>query len=302
MTSLATTRLEKANLTLDCAPGYAADPDLQLQCVPERKACAANEYQDADGACKGHPAMSVSGSSTTLLIHVRKTNRTKTNYGLAEVRLTSGDVEQSEPVQWTAVIPNEDAAWLSLQLLNGSASKLPARGEVYASSPFSLFQVSVDASGLNDTKGAALYSSSISITSHSANGAVLFAQGSDQLNLTVRVAVVATAYLSEADVTILSKTGREPVSLSGVSVGMSLVIAIQTRDCDRLVIDRPDQQLKLVVSSTLGAYKPRNIALLYRECTRCAGLFEVELPGTALDNPGVYQLISALKTHLSPAR
>jgi hypothetical protein len=92
-------------------------------------------------------------------------------------------------------------------------------------------------------------------------------------------------------VTILSKADREPLSLLGVSVGMSLVIAVQTRDCDRLVIDRPDQQLKLVVSSTLGAYKPRNIALLYRECTRCAGLFEVELPGTALDNPGVYQLI-----------
>jgi hypothetical protein len=90
-TALATTAVEVAKLVLECAPGHVADAALQMQCVPERKRCADNEYKDASGACKGYPAMAVSGSSTSLSIQVRKTNITKSAYGIAEVRLISGN-------------------------------------------------------------------------------------------------------------------------------------------------------------------------------------------------------------------
>jgi hypothetical protein len=295
-TALATRAVEVAKLELECAPGHVAEEAVQMQCVPEQKRCADDEYKDASGACKGHPTMAVSGSSTSLSIQVRKTNITKTAYGIAEVRLTSGNVEESAPVQWTAAVPGKDAAWLSCKLLNGTDSQLQVKGEVHGRSPASQFQVTVDASGLNDTRGAALYSSSIAIastvTSYSAGDAVTFTHGSDQLHLPVSVVVVAAAYLTEADVTIFSKANREPVSpsSSSVAVGTSLIVAVQTRDCDRLVIDRPDQQLRLVLTSTLGGFRPRNVTLWYKECEHCAGVFEAELPGTALDNPGAYQL------------
>jgi hypothetical protein len=238
--------------------------------------------------------MTVSGSSTSLSITARKTNATKTANGIAEVRLTSGNVEQSAPVQWTAAVPREDAAWLSVNVLSGPARQVQVNGEVYGRSPASQFQVNVDTSGLNDTRGAALYSSSIAIrstiASSLANGTMTFVNGSDQLPLPVSVTVIAAAYVTEADVTVSSKANREPVSPSGVPAGTSLVVTVQTRDCDRLVIDRPDQQLKLVLTSTLGGYTPRYVTLLYKECSQCAGLFEAELPGTALDNPGLYEL------------
>jgi hypothetical protein len=244
--------------------------------------------------CKRKPAMTVSGSSTSLSITVRKTNLTKTAYGVAEVRLTSGNVEQSAPVQWTAAVPREDAAWLSVNVLSGPARQMQVNGEVYGRSPASQFQVNVDASGLNDTRGAALYVSSVAIRStiagYVANGTMTFVNGSDQLPLPVSVTVVAVAYVTEADVAVWSKANREPVSPSGVPVGTSLIVTVQTRDCDRLVIDRPDQQLKLVLTSTLGGYTPRSVTLLYKECSQCAGLFEAELPGTALDSPGLYEL------------
>ena len=171
---------------------------------------------------------------------------------------------------------------------------MQVNGEVYGRSPASQFQVNVDASGLNDTRGAALYVSSVAIRStiagYVANGTMTFVNGSDQLPLPVSVTVVAVAYVTEADVAVWSKANREPVSPSGVPVGTSLIVTVQTRDCDRLVIDRPDQQLKLVLTSTLGGFRPRNVTLLYKECDHCAGVFEAELPGTAMHKPGAYQL------------
>ncbi len=293
-TSLATT-FEVANLTLVCAPGYSPDPARRMQCLPLQQVCGNEEYKDPETfLCKRKPAIAVSGSSTTLSIQVRKTKLMKSNYGVAEVRLTSGNVEQSAPVHWTAAVPHRDAAWLSCKVLNSTVSRMQVSGELHELSPASRFQVYVDASGLNDTRGAALYSSSIAITStiagYSGNGSATFAQGSDQLHLPVSIAVVAAAYLTEADIMILSKAKRESISLSGVPIGTSLIVVVQTRDCDGLVIDRPDQQLKLVLISSLGGFTRRNITLLYKECDQCVGLFEAELPGTAVGDPRSYQL------------
>ena len=47
---------------------------------------------------------------------------------------------------------------------------------------------------------------------------------------------------------------------------------------------------KPVVSSSLGGYATQKVALVYKECERCAGLFEAELSGTWLSDPGTYVL------------
>ena len=156
-------------------------------------------------------------------------------------------------------------------------------------SPASRFQLSVNASGLNGS-----LSSSIDVTStidtSSTNGSVTFVQGTDKLHLPVSVSVLAITYLRKEDVAISFKVDHTPVSLSSIPAGTSLRVVVETRDCDRLIVDRPDQQLRLVLSSSLGGYASQKVALVYKECDRCAGLFEAELSGTWLSDPGTYVL------------
>jgi hypothetical protein len=265
---------------VECASGYIAN-DRTRECEPSNRCTGDDQYVDAKTlTCKQKPAMAVSGSSTVVSIRVRKTNRTKAESGTAEVRLTSGDVDPGAPVHWAAAVPLQDASWLSCNLLNGT---------VDGKSPASRFQLSVDASGLNGT-----LSSSINVTStigsFSSNGSVMFVQGTDKLHLPVSVSVLAITYLRKEDVAISFKVDQTPVSLSSIPAGTSLRVAVETRDCDRLIVDRPDQQLRLVLSSSLGGYAPQKVALVYKECDRCAGLFEAELSGTWLSDPGTYVL------------
>jgi hypothetical protein len=228
--------------------------------------------------------MGVSGSSTTLSIQVRKKRKSSTAVGTAEVRLTSGDVDRDSPVKWTAALAHH-ATWLSCT---------PLEGEVSGQSPISKLQLTVDASNLSDTRGLSSLKAEVTVASKigsmSTDGSVSFVGRTDELRLPVSVAVVAVAYLDEADVTISSKADGKPVSRARVPIDSSLIVTVQARDCDRLVIDRPDQQVKLVLTSPLGGYAPRNITLLYKECEGCAGLFEAEIPATALGDPAVYQL------------
>ena len=265
---------------VECASGYIAN-DATRVCEPSNRCAGNDQYMDAKTlTCKQKPAMAVSGSSTVVSIRVRKTNRTKAESGTAEVRLTSGDVDPATPVHWAAAVPRQDASWLSCNLLNGT---------VDGKSPASRFQLSVNASGLNGS-----LSSSIDVTStidtSSTNGSVTFVQGTDKLHLPVSVSVLAITYLTTADVAISLKVEQTPVSLSSVPAGTSLRVAVETHDCDRLIVDRPDQQLRLVLSSSLGGYAPQKVALVYKECDRCAGLFEAELSGTWLSDPGTYVL------------
>jgi hypothetical protein len=113
-------------------------------------------------------------------------------------------------------------------------------------------------------------------------------EGSDRRTIEVSVKVVAVAYLAESDITVSSKEDRQPLSLSRIPVATSLVITVVTHDCDRLLIDR-DQQLKLRLwKSTADSSGSRNITFLY--AGNGSGSFNAEIPGTALSDPGAYQL------------
>jgi hypothetical protein len=195
------------------------------------------------------------------------------------VRLSSGDVNPNMPVHWTAAVP-KDASWLSCDISNGT---------VDGQTPASRFQVNVDASGLNGTLSSSIVITS-TIGSYSNDGPVTFVQGSDKLLLDVSIDVRAVTYLEKGDVTVLSKANQKPVSLTSVPAGTSLSVTVETRDCDRLIVDRPDQQLKLYLSSHLGGYVSHKVPLVYKDCDRCARLFEAELPGTWLSDPGKYVL------------
>jgi hypothetical protein len=64
------------------------------------------------------------------------------------------------------------------------------------------------------------------------------------------------------------------------------MVTVVTYDCDRLLIER-DQQLKLRLwKSTAASSDSRNITFLYVG----NGSFNAEIPGTALSDPGAYQL------------
>jgi hypothetical protein len=122
---------------------------------------------------------------------------------------------------------------------------------------------------------------------NSANGPVPFMEGSDRRTIEVSVQVVAVAYLAESDITVSSKEDRQPVTLSRIPVATSLTVTVVTYDCDRLPIER-DQQLKLRLwKSAAASSESRNITLLYAG-NGCA--FNAEIPGTALSDPGAYQL------------
>ncbi len=232
-------------------------------------------------------AVAVSGSSTDVSITVVKTNRTKTKSGTVQVRLTSGDVDPSAPVRWTAVLP-PDTPWLSSNVLNGTVDGRSSTGTLV---------VAADASGEKDTgggcSGASPLRSTITVASTmtSANGRVQFLEGSDNRTIEVSVKVVAVAYLAKNDITISSKDDRQPVTLSRIPAATSLMVTVVTYDCDRLRIER-DQLLKLRLwKSTAGSSDSRNITFLYAG----NGSFNAEIPGTALSDPGAYQLeISAV--------
>ena len=121
---------------------------------------------------------------------------------------------------------------------------------------------------------------------NSANGPVQFMEGSDRNTIEVSVQVVAVAYLAESDIRVFSKEDRRPVTLSRIPVATSLMVAVLTYDCDRLLIER-DQQLKLRLwKSTASSSESRNITFVYAG----NGSFNAEIPGTALSDPGAYQL------------
>ena len=275
-TAVTTGSRQSVNFSVECADGYVAN-NRTRECEASSRCAGEDQYVEANTlTCKQKPAMAVSGSSTVVSIRVRKTNRTNAESGTAEVRLTSGDVDPAAPVHWAAAVPRQDVSWLSCNLLNGT---------VDGKSTTSLLKLSVDASGLNGT-----LSSSIDVTStigsFSTNGSVTFVQGTDKLRLPVSVSVLAVTYLTKEDVASSFKVDQTPVSLSSVPAGTSLKGAVETHDCDRLIVDRPDQQLRLVLTSSLGGYEPQKIALVYKECDRCAGLFEAVLSGTWLSDPG----------------
>jgi hypothetical protein len=209
---------------------------------------------------------------------VVKTNKTKTNRGTVQVRLTSGDVDPSAPVQWTAVLP-PNTPWLSCNVLNGT---------VDGRTSTATFVVDADASGKKDTGGASPLRATITVTStmSSSTGSVKFLDGSDRRTIEVSVEVVAVAYLAESDIRVFSKEDRQPVTLSRIPVATSLKVTVVTHDCDRLLIER-DQQLKLRLwMSTAAGSESRNITFLYAG----NGSFNAEIPGTALSDPGAYQL------------
>jgi hypothetical protein len=222
--------------------------------------------------------VAVSGSSTDVSITVVKTNRTKTNSGTVQVRLTSGDIDPSAPVRWTAVLP-PNTPWLSCNVLNGTVDGRSSTGTIV---------VDADASGEKDTGGASPLRSTINVAStmNSSNGPVQFLEGSDRRAIEVSVKVVAVAYLAKNDITVSSKEDRQPVTLSRIPVATSLVVTVVTYDCDRLLIER-DQQLKLRLwKSTAARSESRNITFVYAG----NGSFNAEIPGTALSDPGAYQL------------
>jgi hypothetical protein len=236
MTSLATTRLEVANLTLDCAAGYAADPDRQLQCVPERKACAANEYQDADGACKGHPTMGIAAVSRELRLNMKKAcgRHQKASLDPLEVRLVSGDIDDASIIRWNA---SSSASWISLELTDGIVSSLKVAAEL----PFT-----VDLHGLNDTAHSGPLTANITIQSKSSNGDVRFLNGSETLRILVKLEIEAKACASTSVVALRAVAAAQDIfNGSDVVAGDSVRVSVQSFDSDGLPVERPTQQIRI---------------------------------------------------------
>jgi hypothetical protein len=268
-----------SSVAVGCSEGYVAAAGIGGVCTKDRTECTADQWRDPTAnRCRQKPAVAVSGSSTDVSITVVKTNRTKTNSGTVQVRLTSGDIDPSAPVRWTAVLPR-NTPWLSCNVLNGTVDGRSSTGT---------FVVDADASGEKDTGGASPLRSTITVTSTmtSATGPVQFMEGSDRRTIEVSVEVVAVAYLAKNDIAISSKEDRQPVTLSRIPVATSLVVNVVTYDCDRLLIER-DQQLKLRLwKSTAASSEPLNITFVYAG----NGSFNAEIPGTALSDAGAYHL------------
>jgi hypothetical protein len=172
-----------------------------------------------------------------------------------------------------------NTAWLSCNVLNGAVDGRSTTGTIV---------VDADASGEKDTGAVSPLRSTITVTStmNAANGSVQFLEGSDRRTINVSVQVVAVAYLTENDVSVSSKEDRRPVTLTRIPAATSLVVTIVTYDCDRLLIKR-DQQLKLRLwKSTAASSESRITTFLYAG----NGSFNAEIPGTALSDPGAYQL------------
>jgi hypothetical protein len=276
-----------SSVAVGCSEGYVAAGGTDGNCTKDRTDCTADQWRDpTTNRCRQKPAVAVSGSSTDVSITVVKTNRTKTNRGTVQLRLTSGDVDPSAPVRWTAALPR-NSSWLSCKVANG---------QVDGQSTTSIFVVDANASGLKDTGANPLHSTiTVASTMTSTNGSVQFLDGSDVRTIKVSVKVVAVAYLSQKDITISSKEDRQPVPLSRIPVATSLMVTVVTYDCDRLRIER-DQQLKLRLwKSTAASSESRNITFLYAGNSS----FNAEIPGTALSDPGAYQLEISASVPLS---
>jgi hypothetical protein len=270
-----------SSVNVGCSEGYIAAGGTGGNCTKDLTQCIDTiQWRDpTTHRCRQKPAVAVSGSSTDVAIIVVKTNKTKTTRGTVQVRLTSGDVDPSAPVHWTALLP-PSTPWLTCNVLNGT---------VDGRTSTATFVVDADASGKKDTGGASPLRSTVTVTStmNSANWPVPFMDGSDRRTIEVSVQVVAVAYLAESDITVSSKEDRQPLSLSRIPVATSLTVTVVTYDCDRLPIER-DQQLKLRLwKSAAASSESRNITLLYAG-NGCA--FNAEIPGTALSDPGAYQL------------
>jgi hypothetical protein len=269
-----------SSVTVGCSEGYVAAGGTGGNCTNDFTECIDTiQWRDpTTSTCRQKPAVAVSGSITDVSITVVKTNRTKTNRATVQVRLTSGDVDPSAPVHWTAVLP-PNTPWLSCNVLNGTIDGQTSTGTIV---------VAADASGKKDTGGASPLRSTITVTStmNSSDGPVQFMEGSDRLTIEVSVEVVAVAYLAESDIRVFSKEDGQPVTLSRIPVATSLVVTVVTYDCDRLPIER-DQLLKLRLwKSAAASSESRNIMFLYAG----NGSFNAEIPGTALSDPGAYQL------------
>jgi surface protein len=96
-----------SSVAVGCSDGYSAAGGTDGNCTKDSTECIDTiQWRDpTTKRCRQKPAVAVSGSSTNVAITVFKTNRTKTNSGTVQVRLTSGDVDPSAPVRWTAVLP-----------------------------------------------------------------------------------------------------------------------------------------------------------------------------------------------------
>jgi hypothetical protein len=240
VTSLATTRLEVANLTLDCAPGYAADLQsvTQLQCVPTRKACAEEyKYEDADGACKGYPTMGIAAVSRELRLNMKKACGGQQNARLdpLEVRLVSGDIDDASIIRWNA---SSSASWISLELTDGSVSTLKAAVEL----PFT-----VDLRGLNDTARSGPLTAYITIQSNSSDDAVRFLNDSETLRILVELKIEAEACASTSVFALKAVAAERAISNgSDVVAGDSVRVSVESFDADRLPIERPTQEIRIL--------------------------------------------------------
>ena len=289
-TSLQSDHPQQLKFAVVCASGYVVN-DITGVCEPENRCTRDDQYIDVQTLqCKQKPAIAVSASSMVVSIQVLKTKQSKTAFGTAEVRLTSGDVDPKAPVLWT-VTPPIDTTWLVCSQLSGT---------VDGKSPAFLIRVTVDASQLNDTRGASMPSVFLQITGSTrhmwadglATSKVTFVGGSDlvSFSLPVSVSVRAIASLTDRDVTISAKASGKPVLREGVPAGTTLIVTVEVLDCDGLIINRPDQRLDLRLTSSLGGYTPRSVSLIYDSERGRPGLFEAELPATFFGEAGTYIL------------
>ena len=240
MTPLAPTPYEVANLTLQCAPGYAPNP---VQCRPRQQVCTAYQYKDdADGTCKLHPTMAVAAVSTILRLHLKKScgaqhreavRRDASGYSLQplQLRLQSGDINNASSIHWNA---SSADSWIRLERTAGSVSSLTAAVDL----PFS-----VDLRGLNDTAGRPL-KSTIFVHSKSGNNAIRFLNGSEMLEIPVELEIEAEACINTSIITLKAVAAAQTISSgSDVVVGDSVHVLVSSFDSERLPIERPSQQI-----------------------------------------------------------
>jgi hypothetical protein len=249
-TPLAATQFEVANLTLECAPGYAPDSALRMQCLPLQQLCADNQYKGADGTCKGRPTMAVGAVSTKLRLHLKKAcgaqHRETVSVDMSgypldplQVRLASGDIDGGSNIHWSAM---SSVSWVHLKLTEGSVSSDKAVADL----PFS-----VDLRGLNDTFRSGPLNSTITIRSHSDNGALRFLAGSEILDLRVELEIEGEACINTSLITLKAAAASQTISSdSTVVVGDSVHVFVSSFDSDRLPIERQTQQIHVEYRAT----------------------------------------------------
>jgi hypothetical protein len=185
--------------------------------------------------------MAVRASGTALEMTLVKSNTSMSVSYLVELRLKSGSVnaDPAHQIEWRAACAS---GWLSLDRTNGS---------VHSSAPVAEILATANGRGLNDTARSGPIVTSVMFNSSTAFMASSdFIDGTNMQKIDVRLTIKAQVYLESGDVQLVSADGTPIGSGGSAEASTDLRVNVYTRDCERRPIQRPDQNIEVVLQGS----------------------------------------------------